>query len=64
MISFENSQRIREQQEYAESIAREIIRPQARYYDDHEHEEPWEYAKFIWDTARKKLQSLGDILYQ
>jgi acyl-CoA dehydrogenase len=58
MISFENSQRIREQQEYAESIAREFIRPKARYYDDHEHEEPWEYAKFIWETARKKLQSL------
>jgi acyl-CoA dehydrogenase len=58
MISFENSQRIREQQEYAESIARDMIRPQARYYDDHEHEEPWEYATFIWETARKKLQSL------
>jgi acyl-CoA dehydrogenase len=58
MISFENSQRIREQQEYAESIAREIIRPKARYYDEHEHEEPWEYAKFIWEEARKKLQSL------
>jgi acyl-CoA dehydrogenase len=58
MISFENSQRIREQQEYAESIAREIIRPQARHFDDHEHEEPWEYAKFIWETARKKLHSL------
>jgi len=58
MISFENSQKIKEQQEYAESIAREIIRPQARYFDDHEHEEPWEYAKFIWETARKKLESL------
>jgi acyl-CoA dehydrogenase len=58
MISFENSQKIREQQEYAESIARDMIRPQARYYDDHEHEEPWEYAKFIWEKARKKLQSL------
>jgi acyl-CoA dehydrogenase len=60
MISFENSQKIREQYEYAESIAREVIRPQARYYDDyeHEHEEPREYEKFIWETARKKLQSL------
>jgi acyl-CoA dehydrogenase len=58
MISFENSQKIKEQQEYAESIAREIIRPQARYFDDHEHEEPWEYAKFIWETARRKLESL------
>jgi acyl-CoA dehydrogenase len=59
MISFENSQRIKDQQEYAESIARDVIRPQARYFDEHEHEEPWEYAKFIWDTARKKLESLN-----
>ena len=58
MISFENSKQIREQQQYAESIAREKIRPQARYFDDHEHELPWDYAKFIWDTARKTLDSL------
>jgi acyl-CoA dehydrogenase len=61
MISFELSQRIKEQQEYAESIAREVIRPQARYYDDyeHEHEEPRDFEKFIWDTARKKIESLN-----
>lgn len=60
MISFENSQKVREQYEYAESIAREIIRPQARYYDEyeHEHEEPREFEKFIWEKARKKLESL------
>jgi acyl-CoA dehydrogenase len=60
MISFENSKNVREQYEYAESIARDIIRPQARYFDDykHEHQEPREYEKFIWNTARKKLQSL------
>jgi acyl-CoA dehydrogenase len=58
MISFENSEWIRKQQEYAESVAREKIRPQARYYDDHEHEIPWDFARFIWDTARKKLDSL------
>lgn len=60
MISFENSKLIQEQQQYAESIAREKIRPNARYYDDyeHEHELPWDFARFIWDTARKKLDSL------
>jgi len=58
MISFENSKRIEEQQQYAESVAREWIRPQARYYDDHEHELPWDFARFIWDTGRKKLDSL------
>jgi acyl-CoA dehydrogenase len=60
MISFENSKRIEEQMQYADSIARERIRPQARYYDDyeHEHELPTEFAKFIWDEARKKLETL------
>ncbi len=58
MISFENSERIKEQQQYAETVAREHMRPQARYYDDHEHELPWEFARFMWDTARKRLDSL------
>ena len=59
MICFENSERIREQLRYAESVAREKIRPQARYFDDHEHELPWDYARFIWNTARKTLESLN-----
>jgi acyl-CoA dehydrogenase len=59
MICFENSEWIKEQQRYAESIAREKIRPQARYFDDHEHELPWDYARFIWNTARKTLESLN-----
>jgi len=59
MIDFENSERIRRQQQYAETVAREIIRPQARYFDDHEHEVPWDYAQSIWNTARQTLQSLN-----
>ena len=58
MISFENSEWIQEQRKYAESVSREQIRPHARYYDDHEHEIPWDFARFIWDTARKKIDSL------
>jgi acyl-CoA dehydrogenase len=60
MISFENSQLIKEQCQYAESIAREMIRPQARYFDDyeHEHEEPWDFIRFIWNEGRKRLDSL------
>ena len=60
MISFENSKAIRQRQEYAETIARERIRPQARYYDeyDHEHELPWDFVNFMWQVARKDLESL------
>jgi acyl-CoA dehydrogenase len=60
MISFENSKQIQEQYQYAESIARDRIRPQARYYDDyeHEHELPENFVRYVWDTARKKIDSL------
>ncbi len=60
MISFENSDLIIKQQRYAESIAREQIRPLARHYDkyEHEHEIPWDFVRFIWDTGRKELDAL------
>jgi acyl-CoA dehydrogenase len=60
MISFEISKRIEEQYKYAESVAIEKMRPIARYYDDyeHEHELPRDFAQFIWNTARKSLDSL------
>jgi len=58
MISFEKSKMIAEQMQYAETVAREKIRSQARYYDDHEHELPWEFARFIWDEGRMTLDCL------
>jgi acyl-CoA dehydrogenase len=60
MISFENSKWIEDQYRYAETVCRERIRPNARYYDDyeHEHELPWDFVRFIWDTGRKKMDSL------
>lgn len=59
MISFKNSPHIEEQTRYAESICMEMIRPQARYYDDHEHELPRDFVRFIWDVARKKIDSIN-----
>ncbi len=58
MISFEMSAEIRQQREYAEKVSREQIRPYARHYDEHEHEVPWDFARFIWDEARHKLGCL------
>ncbi len=58
MISFENSDWIKKQQAYAESIARDRIRPNARYFDEYEHEIPWVFARFIWDEGRHHLDSL------
>jgi acyl-CoA dehydrogenase len=58
MISFENSEWIQKQLQYAETVAREQIRPHARFYDENEHEIPWDFANFIWETGRHKLDSL------
>jgi acyl-CoA dehydrogenase len=58
MISFENSEWIQKQLQYAETVAREQIRPHARYYDEYEHEFPWDFARFIWETGRHHLDSL------
>jgi acyl-CoA dehydrogenase len=58
MISFEISEEIREQREYAEKVSREQMRPFARYYDENEHEVPWDFAKFIWDEARHHIGCL------
>ncbi|MDR1727311.1 MAG: acyl-CoA dehydrogenase family protein [Acidobacteriota bacterium] len=59
MISFENSQYIKEQQKYTEQVSLEKIRPQARFFDDHEHEEPWDFINFIWNEGRKTLKILA-----
>jgi acyl-CoA dehydrogenase len=64
MISFEISKGLRERQQYAETIAKQMMRPNARYYDEyeHEHEVPKEFIEFIWNEGRKKLESLDPSL--
>ena len=59
MISFEKTQYIEEQQKYTEKVALEHIRPVARFFDDHEHEEPWDFINFIWNEGRKTLKILA-----
>lgn len=58
MISFEMSEETRKQKAYAEKVSREQMRPYARYYDEHEHEVPWDFVKFIWDEARYRIGCL------
>src|SRR3990172_12728790 len=45
MISFETPKSILETVTMIESVATEMMRPAARYYD--EHESPWEYINFM-----------------
>ncbi len=52
MISFEIPQEILQQRKLFEMLAREVMRPYARYYDEHEHEIPWEYVNRIWPLIK------------
>ena len=47
MISFEVPKRIEETVTMIEAVATEMMRPQSRYFDDHEHEIPWDYINFM-----------------
>lgn len=51
MISFEMPETIRAQVDLAHRIALNLMRPRARYYDDNEHEIPWDYVNFMWSDA-------------
>ena len=51
MISFEQPRHIEERLEFVRGVARGVMREKARYYDDHEHEIPWEFVNVMWDRA-------------
>jgi acyl-CoA dehydrogenase len=49
MIDFEIPEQMAVQLQALEQLALYVMRPAARYYDDHEHERPWEYIKLMWE---------------
>jgi len=57
MIDFETPPEIEKRLEFVRCVAHEKMRPQARYYDEHEHEMPWDFINLMWDTALKTGQS-------
>ena len=57
MISFETPPEIEKRLEFVRRVAGETMRPQARHYDDHEHEVPWDFINLMWDAALKTGQS-------
>jgi acyl-CoA dehydrogenase len=57
MISFETPAEIAKRLEFVRCVASEKMRPQARYYDEHEHEIPWDFINLMWDTALRTGQS-------
>ena len=52
MISFEIPETIEKTVTMIEAVATEMMRPQARYYDEHEHEIPWDYINFMHEALQ------------
>jgi acyl-CoA dehydrogenase len=52
VISFEIPERITNELQLAKMVAEQVMRPKSRYYDEHEHERPWEYINFMWPVLR------------
>ena len=49
MIDFEIPEQISSQLSVLEQVAIHVMRPAARYYDEHEHDRPWDYIKMMWE---------------
>jgi acyl-CoA dehydrogenase len=57
MISFQMPEEIKQQVDFTESVARKMMRSNARYYDENEHQIPWDYVNLMWDASLKTGRS-------
>jgi acyl-CoA dehydrogenase len=53
-IEFEAPKPIAQAQMVLKTVAEEMMRPSSRYFDEHEHEIPWDYIEFM-HTALKSV---------
>jgi len=54
MIDFEIPAPIKRQVQFITMLGEQVMRPVARYYDEHETERPWDYINLIWPTIRDR----------
>lgn len=52
MIDFEPPKPIKRRSEMVKMVAEQVMRPISRYYDEHEHEHPWDYSKSMWEMVK------------
>jgi acyl-CoA dehydrogenase len=52
MIEFETPKPIAQQSNVLETVAVNMMRPVSRYFDEHEHEIPWDYINFMHMAMR------------
>jgi acyl-CoA dehydrogenase len=54
MIDFDIPTPIQRQVQLIMMLGEQVMRPVARYYDEHEGERPWDYINMIWPTIREQ----------
>jgi acyl-CoA dehydrogenase len=54
MIDFDIPTPIQRQVQLITMLGEQVMRPVARYYDEHEGERPWDYINMIWPTIREQ----------
>ena len=61
MIDFSIPDGIQQQVMMAQMVAEHVMRPKARFYDENEHEIPWDFIYTMWpqmaDQARRDLEA-------
>ena len=53
MIEFETPKPIQMLNTALETVAVNMMRPKSRYFDEHEHEIPWDYINFMHMAMRQ-----------
>jgi len=52
MISFKMPEKIEQSMVIMETVAENMMRPVSRYFDEHEHEIPWDYIEFMHNSMK------------
>jgi acyl-CoA dehydrogenase len=53
MINFEMPESLRKTSVLMQTVAENMMRPVARYFDEHEHEIPWDYINFMHEAMKQ-----------
>lgn len=54
MIEFKTPEKITGELQMAKMVAEQVMRPHSRYYDEHEHERPWEFINVMWPVMQEQ----------
>lgn len=60
MIDFEHSDSVKGSREFIHAVARDLMRPISREYDENEHAMPEEFWKIMWEAGGSKPFGIDD----